>query len=288
MASDRVARMNRMIRMIRAIRAIRMIRMIRMIRNIRIIRIGRTDCIGWTDRSDCTGRASRTGCIGRTSHHREMPHSVRGLTLLEVVVAVAIVSILAGAMVPMIVAQADREKLLGTIRELDTLDSALAAYFGDHGAFPAALDAPDFLGVYLAPGVNQEAITDAWGADRTYRYFCSQGREGERALLLSVGPDGQFDRGEGDDITCRVYGAVAGNRRTRARLDLISGALERFLAGGGQLAGDWQRTDRAALGLGPTFERDGFGTPFQSSSQPLSIRSAGADRRFHTEDDLTL
>jgi len=209
-----------------------------------------------------------------------------GMTLLEVVVALAIVSILAGAMVPIIVAQVDRENYLKTVKELDTLSDGLDAYFEDHGAFPVSLESSDFLGRYVQTGVDRDTITDAWGGARLYGYVLSRNKD--MATIISVGPNGIAEQGKADDIMCKVYGAVAGNRRTRTQLDLIALALEQFLAGGKSLTGNWLGVDRENLGLGTEFDRDGFGTPFKSAGDCISIRSAGPDRRFNTGDDLTL
>lgn len=209
-----------------------------------------------------------------------------GFTLLEAVVTITILAVLASIAVPMVVAEADREARTKTRRELQALAAALEAYFADHGEFPRKLTEDDFLDVYLSAGVDQDAVRDQWGERRTYHYERDEHKLA--VVVTSVGPNGRYDGGGEDDLVCRVSGVPVGNRRTRSKLDVIGAALARFIAAGGELKGEWKKHDREALGLGPEFERDGFGRAFRTEKDVISVRSAGADGKFDTKDDLTL
>lgn len=207
-----------------------------------------------------------------------------GFSLLEVVVVIAIVGILAGTAAPLVNGAIDQQRRAGVQGELADLSEALQDYYYDHGAFPMSLDATDFLGVYLVPGVDGTAVVDGWGFAPTYAYVRTLSPD--IAIVRSVGPDGAYDAGGDDDIELSVPGSVPGSRRTRERMRVIVEVLASFLESGGTLTGDWT-ADRTNMGLGAPYHDDGFGTPFRLDAATYVLQSAGPDRVLGTADDLT-
>jgi prepilin-type N-terminal cleavage/methylation domain-containing protein len=141
-----------------------------------------------------------------------------GFSLIEIIVAVAILSLMLGAVAPLALRQMDAARREATRREMKGIASALVGdaasgefgYLGDMGELPATLaDLNDatgkpawsvsgvdgigygFAGPYApyaaAPG---DPIADAWGL--AYQY------DGSTAQVTSAGPDRSF--GTADDL----------------------------------------------------------------------------------------
>lgn len=208
-----------------------------------------------------------------------------GFTLLEVVIVLAVISTLAGAVVPLVTA-ARRAQALDTARiELAALADALERYYYERGAFPARLDAAGFYGAFAQPGVGDDRLHDEFGTRGLYRLVLTA--DPDVASVYSVGDNGVDDGLAQEDLKVGVYGARPGGDRTRERMHVIVAALAAHLDAGGRVTGTWS-VDRAAMGLGPDYERDGFGVSFTLDGATLQLRSAGPDRRFGTTDDITL
>jgi len=141
-----------------------------------------------------------------------------GFTLIEIIVVIAVISILAGTMVPSVVSQMDHHRAKATRDEMQALyraivgtpDSGGDGYLADLGQLPTSLtdlvqqgSQPGYglhlagvgmgwEGPYLVGGFADGSwLTDAWGHD--YRYNRTTGQ------LTSPGRDGRL--GTGDDIT---------------------------------------------------------------------------------------
>jgi general secretion pathway protein G len=104
-----------------------------------------------------------------------------GFTLIEIVVAVAIIAILAGTVAPLAFRELVRAREDATLKELDGLQQGLLKFYADTGRFPtegeglAALlsnpGAVGWQGPYVGGGNGVplvEATTDAW--NRAYAY----------------------------------------------------------------------------------------------------------------------
>ncbi|MCA8955188.1 MAG: type II secretion system protein [Planctomycetes bacterium] len=204
-----------------------------------------------------------------------------GFTLLELIVSMAVLAVLATAMLPLATATVRAEKIDQVQRELNALAAAAEEYYFANGAFPTAVNQVGFYGSYLVAGVQDDAITDAWGGS-TYRTV--QVSSPDTVTFYSVGENGVDDGVNAEAFKITVQGSKPGGERTRLRMRVIAAAVAEHVAGGGTVTGTWT-TDHAALGLAASYLRDGFGTEFRLNTS-LELRSAGADRSFSTADDI--
>ncbi len=208
----------------------------------------------------------------------------KGFTLIELIVVIAVISILAGTLIPLVSATQRARHIDTVLQELETIADALDSYYFENGSFPSSLTASGFYGSFLLPGVEDARIKDEWGGGY-YKVFASS--DPDVMTVYSVGENGRDDGASSETFKVVVRGEHPGNRRTRERMRIIASVLAVYLSGGGILTGTWS-TDRAAMGLGSEYQKDGFGTDFTLSASTLLLRSAGADRSFNTSDDLTL
>ncbi len=208
-----------------------------------------------------------------------------GFTLLELIVVLAVLGILLGTAVPLAgaVVQADRRSEVQ--RELADLTAALESYYFEHAAFPVSLVAADFFGVHLQPGPGNTATIDACGAGQNYLYAVNAATN--IATVYSRGDNGIDDGVASEELVVNVYGAVPGTKRTWTRLRIVVEVLANYIETGGSVAGTWPVV-RAAIGLGSTFDNDGFGTTMQWDAATHTLTSAGPDRVFGTADDITI
>lgn len=139
-----------------------------------------------------------------------MPNRIRrraasGFTLLELLVVVAIISLLVGYVAPRYFAQIGRSEVTAAKAQIDALGKALDQYRLDTGHYPGtemgleALvtqppDEPRWRGPYLRKSVP----LDPWGNRYVYR---SPGSQGDYDLI-SYGKDGRpGGSGENADLT---------------------------------------------------------------------------------------
>jgi len=143
-----------------------------------------------------------------------------GFTLIEVMVVIAILSILAGMMIPFVYRlwesndiETTREKMMelkramvGDPRLIQNGIRTHYGYVGDCGQLPSDikylivkdLNCPDWNGPYLPPGFDPDKFDeDSWGKKFTYLPV------GVSAELKSSGPDQQ--PGTKDDIQLQIY-----------------------------------------------------------------------------------
>jgi len=140
-----------------------------------------------------------------------------GFTLIEIIIVIAVISILAGTMVPSVVSQMDHHRAQATRTEMQALYEAIVGspaeggdgYLTDMGQLPASLtdlvqqgSQPSYRlhiagvgmgweGPYVVGGFADGSwLTDAWG--HTYTYNSTTGQ------ITSPGRDGQISTG--DDI----------------------------------------------------------------------------------------
>jgi general secretion pathway protein G len=131
-----------------------------------------------------------------------------GFTLFEVIIAVAIVAIMAGAIAPVVHHEINRARADQTVRELDTLQKGLLSFYEDTGRFPsedeglAALVADPgedhWQGPYVAGGQADPlyAVTaDAFGESYVYDLNPRTDSGDVDALVASPGVNHETDIG---------------------------------------------------------------------------------------------
>ena len=119
---------------------------------------------------------------------------VRGFTLLELLVVVAIIALLAGYVGPRYFGQIGKSEVSAARAQIDALDKSLDQYRLDTGHYPtteqglAALNvAPHNEAKWRGPYLKKAVPADPWGNAYIYR---QPGEHGEFDLL-SYGKDGQ-------------------------------------------------------------------------------------------------
>jgi general secretion pathway protein G len=132
-----------------------------------------------------------------------------GFTLIEVIVAVAIVVVLAGAITPMVFRELMQAREDATVSELSALSRGLADFYADTGRLPSEVEGLAALvadpgvtgwqGPYVASGRGdpvQEATTDEFNRDYAYDLApTTVPADAAAALVASGGVDGTFDAG---------------------------------------------------------------------------------------------
>lgn len=131
--------------------------------------------------------------------------AMRGFTLLELLVVVAIIGLLAAYVGPKYLGQLGKSEQALARTQVESFHRALASYRLDMGAFPTTeqgLDAltanPTNSAKWLGPYLSKAVPLDPWGRVYVYRF------PGARSDydLLSLGKDGQpGGQGEATDIT---------------------------------------------------------------------------------------
>jgi type II secretory pathway pseudopilin PulG len=140
--------------------------------------------------------------------------------MIEVIVVLAIVSVLAAIVVPLATVFEDRAREEATREEMQGIERALVAWYEDHGAFPDHLDSLAVRG-YLDADFDTDAhTTDAW--HETYDYSPA----GMTADLVSAGVD--RTPSTGDDLALTVTGTRHARRETRDEMETIHVALRHY------------------------------------------------------------
>jgi general secretion pathway protein G len=160
----------------------------------------------------------------------------RGFTLVEVIIVIAILSILAASLAPLVAGQLDQARRQATEDHLEALADALRSYQRDVDAFPPdtgvdvtdlgelkadTLGLTDWAGPYLTDQwATGDYALDAWGGTIDYNYG-----GGATVVLTSPGIDGTL--ATADDIALTVvrdYAAVQHRAEvTYETLKLVAG-----------------------------------------------------------------
>lgn len=109
----------------------------------------------------------------------------KGVTLIELLIVVTILSILAGAAIPYVQDYVEDARIGRAKADIDEIRNALARYEVERGATYNATGVASLVGPFLS-----RALTDPWGAPYVINGTTSQ--------VLSKGPDGNV--AGGDDV----------------------------------------------------------------------------------------
>ncbi|WP_461832877.1 type II secretion system major pseudopilin GspG [Desulfothermus sp.] len=139
-----------------------------------------------------------------------MGSSQKGFTLIEIMIVIVILGILAGLIVPRIMNEPDKARVVKAKLQIQNLSMALKKFKMDNGFYPSteqgleALVKKPVIGRipknYPPKGYLSKVPKDPWGND--YIYICP----GEHAdfEIISYGADGK-EGGEGFDADIKSY-----------------------------------------------------------------------------------
>ena len=117
-----------------------------------------------------------------------------GFTLMEILVAVAIIGILGTAAVQGITGYIDKARKTTAKESCDNIKNACTTYHMNKGKWPndlKVLTEEHGDEEAILPG-GEDILNDPWGT--AYKYE----RKGSKVVIISAGPDGQF--GNEDDL----------------------------------------------------------------------------------------
>lgn len=157
-----------------------------------------------------------------------------GFTLLELLVAISILSVLAGVAVPATARAIQKKRVDGTETELASLLLSAGEYFTDTGKFPKNIEDlgedPSVTG-WAGPYVQHfdtDAMSgaagytvDGWGTE--YRIK----KSGNVLTLESAGPDRRFNK-QSDNIVVQLDVTRIRREQTLAELQLINQAIYHY------------------------------------------------------------
>ncbi len=131
----------------------------------------------------------------RGQERRRNRQGTRGVTLIEMLVVVTILTLFAALVLPRYWRQGDKARVTAARVQINSFMDALHTYKMDTGVFPtteqglAALRvAPQGVQGWQGPYLGRELPADPWGRPYLYRYPSEQGDEPE---VISLGADGQ-------------------------------------------------------------------------------------------------
>ncbi|MEM6794590.1 MAG: type II secretion system protein GspG [Acidobacteriota bacterium] len=113
----------------------------------------------------------------------------RGFNLLELVIAVTIISLILLVVVPNVLDALDRGKRSSTQADMHALAKALERYAADHRGYPEAVSVGDLQGVVVPQYLKSLPSRDGWGHPLIYEVR----DRGAGYSLSSPGKDGVFN-----------------------------------------------------------------------------------------------
>jgi prepilin-type N-terminal cleavage/methylation domain-containing protein len=159
----------------------------------------------------------------------------RGFTLIELVIAISIVAVLAGAAIPVTAKVLTYKARKATREELQVLGDAALEHFRDTRTIPTTVSSlmvdsnvAGWSGPYLGGAVTDQLTgtsgfeVDAWS--RSYRFTVS----GDQLTIASRAEDATF--GNTDDLSIVVDVGVARREETVAELKLLNQSINAYNA----------------------------------------------------------
>ncbi len=225
-----------------------------------------------------------TAMDGTTRGPRSAAKRRGGFTLIELIIAVTVLAILAGAAVPVTAKVLDYKARTATQEEQQGIVAAAADYFADTQQLPSSI--ADLLvqpvgltawtGPYL-PGVSTDSLSglttfqvDGWS--RPYRVTVT----GDVWTLESAGADNTFSNL--DDITTVLNVTYLRRRESLRRLEIVNQAIQQYNGtwmGTDPLSTDWptafqQLVTRGFLPNDASLRVDGWGTDWEEDPAGIS------------------
>ncbi|MEO1368244.1 MAG: type II secretion system protein GspG [Acidobacteriota bacterium] len=118
----------------------------------------------------------------------------RGFNLLELMIAVAIISLIMLVVVPNVLDALDRGRRSSTQADMHTLAAALERYAADHHGYPVAASVDDLQPVVVPRYLKSLPSVDGWGHPLVYEVR----DRGTGYSLSSPGKDGVFSAPSAD------------------------------------------------------------------------------------------
>lgn len=138
-----------------------------------------------------------------------------GYSLMEVLIAVAIIAVLATLIAPRLFGQLDQSRETAARTQIRMIETALDTFRLDMGRYPTAEEglsvlvnpSADLVGNWNGPYVDGGLPNDPWGA--AYRYAANDDLS-RRGIVYSLGADGaRGGEGNNQDITSRAANDTA-------------------------------------------------------------------------------
>jgi general secretion pathway protein G len=247
-----------------------------------------------------------------------------GFTLLELVIAVAIIAVMAGAIVPLAYKEIESAREEATLDELAAIKHGCEEFFSDTGRLPteseglaALVNDPGvagWSGPYVGGGRQDplsEVASDSWSTDYIYDLNPRTNPNGAADLVVaSAGSDGVFSlgglgstwtpAGDGDDLLALVSLGSLNRDKTRIteeRLNDLAAAAREYYRDRAAFPATLSdlTTDYLDPGLDSQALQDGWNTSIeldQDGGTPptLTISSYGPNRADNNGggDDLTV
>lgn len=237
---------------------------------------------------------------GRIVSSAEGKDSRSGFTLIEIVIAVAIVAILAGSVAPLAYHEIRQAREDATLRELIALRDGMLKFYDDTGRLPSETEgvlalASDpgvsgWAGPYVGGGTGDptaELTTDSWG--NLYLYDLSpttNPANAARALLASPGSDGVLTMGSvggtwtlaagSDDLHALVVAGPLERAKIQGaeqEMGILGDAGRRYFADHAEFPAD--ASDLADAYLDPGLNADAFIDPWHTPYE-LTVDFGGA------------
>jgi general secretion pathway protein G len=154
------------------------------------------------------GERGAGGCV--VGSLRPLLRSVSGFTLIELMVVIIILGILAGLIIPRIMEDPEKAKVVKAKLQIESFSAAIKRYKLDTGDYPstdqglqALVEKPSVGKIptrYPEKGYLSKIPKDPWGND--YLYVCP-GEHGDFDII-AYGADGK-EGGEGNDVDVRSW-----------------------------------------------------------------------------------
>lgn len=121
--------------------------------------------------------------------------SESGVTLIEMLVVVTIISVFLLVVGPKLLGQGDKARVTAARQQIQSFEQMLAAYKLDTGTFPSnemglkgLREKPSNVNNWNGPYSSKEIPVDPWGNAFLYKY---PGEHGDEPDIVCLGADGQ-------------------------------------------------------------------------------------------------